>query len=445
MVTVTQLAIANPLFRDYNRARTLLNTLNKKREFLKDEIKPIHTNRYTDVTIDLKIFLSRLDSKQFKCETPKWLRWPVKDVVNYVYTGINRDHSKQYTALERETVSLMHEIGRSALAHQHKFNLQCEIAHRASQGWFFVFDTLTVGDGALSTVFHPKSTAFRDYVRRINYDTRIAGGFHPGDDYHTYFAVTELGGKTGRLHIHCLHALRALPLGTRCPNTGEPRPIKRELPRFKRYWDHGFSVPIGVRYSASDAFGLVGFRWPMDPATGAGLKAKSPQAIAGYMAKYVLKAYQSDKRSDYKWRVKKNHNYGQPIQAELVSMLTTQTMTTMIHNDQITATINQQTVPKQQLRKHLLRRLQSIHGMTAQFEELGDTPSQAGLLQRLQDLTQRSPTSSPSSSIASNAPGTSNADISDAQAELNRAALVIDERYFPKTTYTPKANSTRAH
>lgn len=446
MVTVSQLQMANKVFARYHRAKTLLATLERKREYLKDEIRPDHTQRLSSVKVDLKIFISQLDNKEYKAETPKWVSWPVKDVVQYVFRDINRDSSPNHTALEREACNLMTELGRQKAVQYQKFLICSEIAYRASQNWYFVFNTLTVRQGEMENVFSPTSNAFKKYIQRISYDVQkaheLAGG-NAGDDTHTYFAVTEYGSQSGRLHIHCLHAMRALPLGARDPNLGRANPTQRQIERFRQYWRHGFSVPIAVRYNTRDAFGVDNWRWPMDAKTGLGLKAKSPLAIAGYMSKYVLKAYND--RKDYKWRCKKNHQYGTQIINELVSQLTIKTMTTMLMEDRITATLNNGLVPKTLLRTTVLRRLQNIHGTLKQFEDLKGTRTQAALLTRLRDLTQELPTSSQSSPILSIAPGISVEDLSDAQTELSAVAAELDQKYFHKTTWEPKANATRSH
>jgi len=447
MVTVSQAAITNKIFRDFNKCRTLLQTLENKRQFLKDKIQLHHSNRFNDVTIDLKIHRSRLDNKQFNSPAPKWLDWPVKDVVNYVFQGINRDNPATYTDLERETLNVMHDITRQARCSSHKFLLQSEIAHKAHLGWFFIFNTLTVRDGSIEEVFHPQSTAFKSYIRNLDNGIRtaITGNkrTHPGQPYHTYFAVTERGSKTGRLHIHVLHAMSHLPLGTCCPNIGSNYPNKRELNSFKVYWRHGYSAPIGVRYSASDAFGRSGFRWPIDPTTGTGLKSNSPLAIAGYMNKYVLKSYLNNNREDYKWRIKKQHKLGHEIPAELISLLKQQTITTLIHSEAPTVTLNHQTVPRFLIRTLALRNNQNTLGIQNQFELLKDTQSQPGLLTRVRAMTEPSPTLSPLKTLSSPAQNISAEDISDAQTDINNAAQIINEKYFGKTTYERKANSTR--
>jgi len=447
MVTVTQAAMANKTFREFNKCRTLLQTLEKKREFLKDKIQVHHINRFNDVTIDLKIHRSRLDNKQFIYNTPKWLDWPVKDVVNYVFQDINRDNSANYTTLEQETVNLMHELDRQAKVSLQRFLLQSEIAHKAHLGWYFIFNTLTVRDGSLHEVFNPKSRAFIDYIRNFDNAVRIAitGNTRTKIDqpYHTYFAVTERGGKTGRLHIHCLHAVSTLPLGTRCPNFGEATPTKRELANLKSYWRYGFSVPIAVRYSASDAYGLSGYRWPLDTKTGKGLKSNSPLAIAGYMSKYVLKAYQQNQRTEYKWRIKKRPKLGHAIPAELISMLNPTTIHTMIHTEAITANLNNQTVPRYLLKILALHQNQNTLGSIKQFELLKDTPSQPGLLTQVRALTEPSQKYSPSKTSPSLAQNISAEDISDAQNDVNNASQYIDQKYYGRTTYERKSNSTR--
>jgi len=449
MLSVSQFAQVNKRFAEFNRCRTLLETLERKKEVLEDLLLPHHHQRYLDVTVDLKIHRSRLDNTQFIYNTPKWLGWPVKDVVNYVFEGVNFDRKAKPTPLEQEAIELMHDLGRQARASGHKFAIQSEMAYRASQGWFFLFNTLTVRDGCISQVFNERSRAFVDYIRDFDASIRkeITGARRnkPESDYHSYCAVTEIGPKTGRLHVHVLHAFSHLPMGVSCPNVGLPSPINRELPYFRQFWRYGYSVPLGVRYSSNDAYGRAGFRWPLDPATGKGLVSKSPLAISGYMSKYIAKAYNSQKRNDYKWRVKKSRNLGTKIPELLVNELSLKTLQTMIWTNQITATINQSQIPKAVLRKAVLQRLQNIHGSQNQFDQLKGIPTQAGLLTQLRALTQESPMFSPSKPTNFNVPDLTSEDIYEAQIDLNQAAYKIDCEYFQRSFYDGKANSSRAH
>src|SRR4051812_50164731 len=73
-----------------------------------------------------------------------------------------------------------------------------------ADGWFIVFDTLTVADDRLEA-FYGNPNALRDYFRDIGRLVLAAEGRKANDShavrYH-YFGVREYGTANGRLHFH---------------------------------------------------------------------------------------------------------------------------------------------------------------------------------------------------------------------------------------------------
>jgi len=341
----------------------------------------------------------------------------------------------------------MTEQGRQARALQHSTSLQYEIAEKTALGWFLVFNTLTVRNEHLSDVFQPGSLALQQYLKRLensvakqNYGSvRAAKDAH----FHTYFAVVEAGSKTGRLHIHVLHLLKHLPQGARDPNFGSVKPCKREIASMKGLWPYGHSMPIAVRYSLNDAFGLIGWRWPADTKTGQGLPVKSPQAIAGYMSKYVLKSYTSQHRSDYLWRVRKTRGLGTGLLSRMVSTLTTKTLQAIADHETIKTTINNQTVPPRLLRILTIKELQNRSSSQSLFAMAKNTTAQPSMLTQLRALTQTSESLNLQNTTSSVITHYSSADISNAQNELDQASAQFDETYFPRTTHGFVTQSTR--
>ena len=121
------------------------------------------------------------------------------------------------------------------------------ITEASSQNQYVIFNTLTADNESYKNGVFNNNDAFNKYIKKIKYD--IPGAQH--------FAVTEQGGKTGRLHIHVLHFLPSLPIHSQDPNTGLLQPIRRELVSMKKYWTYGYSSPIMVRFNPGDAFGQL--------------------------------------------------------------------------------------------------------------------------------------------------------------------------------------------
>src|SRR5258708_2213474 len=205
-----------------------------------------------------------------------------------------------------------------------------------ADGWFIVFDTLTLADDRLEA-FYDNPNALRDYFRDIGRMVLAAEGRKANDshaDCYQYFCVPEYGTANGRLHFHAVHFIRTLPTGSVDPNfgrrvrnrrqlnslqntwpngrlyfhgvhfmrtlrTGSVGPNfgsrvrnRRQLNSLQNTWPYGYSMPIAVRYT-QDAFSRSGWLWPVD-AKGEPLKATSYMAVGFYVAKYVNKKSDMD-------------------------------------------------------------------------------------------------------------------------------------------------------
>src|SRR5438445_275128 len=82
-----------------------------------------------------------------------------------------------------------------------------------ADGWFIVFDTLTLADDRLEA-FYDNPNALRDYFRDIGRMVLAAEGRKANDshaDCYQYFCVPEYGTANGRLHFHAVHFMRTLP------------------------------------------------------------------------------------------------------------------------------------------------------------------------------------------------------------------------------------------
>src|SRR2546429_94931 len=75
-----------------------------------------------------------------------------------------------------------------------------------ADGWFIVFDTLTLADDRLEA-FYDNPNALRDYFRDIGRMVLAAEGRKANDshaDCYQYFCVREYGTANGRLHFHAV-------------------------------------------------------------------------------------------------------------------------------------------------------------------------------------------------------------------------------------------------
>src|SRR2546430_417219 len=76
-----------------------------------------------------------------------------------------------------------------------------------ADGWFIVFDTLTLADVRLEA-FYDNPNALRDYFRDIGRMVLAAEGRKANDahaHYYQYSVVPAYGTVNFRLHIHALH------------------------------------------------------------------------------------------------------------------------------------------------------------------------------------------------------------------------------------------------
>src|SRR5699024_12796446 len=80
-----------------------------------------------------------------------------------------------------------------------------------ADGWFIVFDTLTLADDRLEA-FYVNPNALRDYFRDIGRMFLAAEGSKANDshaDWYQYFSVPEYVSANGRLHFHAVLFMRS--------------------------------------------------------------------------------------------------------------------------------------------------------------------------------------------------------------------------------------------
>lgn len=371
-MNITDATKASRHFRQYRKCLSLIQSIESRLAWylkhMPDRVSPAHiagAQRTCAQLTQISQIITRLDSNELKSHTLKYgpryddlIRRPTRDLLWDVFHTLPQPRPGQKTVMEQSIIDLMTEAGRNQRAEAHKAALMYEIAYRAAQGWYMIFNTLTVEDGNYNKVFTKDGAPFRDYIRHVSRLSAQAsyGSIRNaiGKEHHTYFAVIEEGAKNGRLHIHVLHALQNLPKGSRDPNRALAIPYRRELSSLKALWPYGTSSPLMVRYSPLDAFGKAGYRWPYDTKKEKPMLVKSPLAIAGYMSKYIVKSYVSPKRSKLLWRVRKTQRLGNALIQELLSTLTPPQLLAVANCPSLNLKLNNKKIPAQLLRLQAL-------------------------------------------------------------------------------------------
>src|SRR5205807_810390 len=117
-----------------------------------------------------------------------------------------------------------------------------------ADGWFIVFDTLTLADDRLEA-FYDNPNALRDYFRDIGRMVLAAEGRKANDshaDCYQYFCVPEYGTPNGRLHFHAVHFMRTLPTCTAHPNCARRSPSRRQSTTRQATSPYADSLPLAT-------------------------------------------------------------------------------------------------------------------------------------------------------------------------------------------------------
>jgi len=262
-----------------------------------------------------------------------------------------------------------------------KKRVRYAITQSAHEGWFMVFATLTVDDSHLDIVFSQNSSSWTDYIRSIDraVGIRCHGSWSNalkarlnGDDFHRYFAVVEYGGQTGRPHIHVIHMMKQLPHGCSDPNLGMLTPYNLNIDGMRHFWSFGkCSTWIPMRYSNSDAFSKINWRWPSPKNKKTGKYVPVPLGtalrVANYVCKYINKSYAEDRRKgEIKWRTKMSRKLGLKPMELLINQMSHQQISRSIINPPTLILLNQR-LPKTMFRRLLFRRWLNRKSSTRSF------------------------------------------------------------------------------
>lgn len=371
-------------------------------------------------------FLAQLDSKSTIDQRPEWRsrfaeylsRWPVSRLWSFC-------HLSKLPSIKDEVSRMLQDAAAHMRKSEYVQRLDVEIAQAVADGWFLLFESLTL-DPLKEDQFFANPQAIRDHMRDIGRSVNVSLGRKSGDPYDDvfrYFAVPEYGRKNGRLHFHVLYFLKALPKGCVDPNLGRRVRNRRQVDRL-RVWPYGFSAPIALRYSG-DAFTRLGWLWPVDK-DGKPLQVKPPIAIAKYVTKYVSKSFNevhqwqktNNPSRKRQFRVRMTRGFGTRINLGDPSLPTLLELASLHYS-----------VTKKSL---LLKRL-AIGALSAKLANvslanfLEQQPPRNPLLARLRDLIAKTPTLNLSNSAVIETPKLRLSDISDETLAIVRSVPALFE------------------
>ena len=298
-----------------------------------------------------------------------------------VYKGI-RKYREKYTSKRvkssnedpvlADIVQRLRMAGIIGRINGYTYRLFEELTYAITHNYGILFATLTVDDTDYHKVFNINSPYWASYIQRLR---RMSEKQHGKKPYHSYFAVTERGDVSGRLHIHCLHVFERLFLA--CSNSQNVfLPERRSVQELSTSWPHGFSQHIPVRIEPGDYWGEeCGHIWPTEPARSGGnrqidiqntggmptgrenvktgmvetnlnepIRGGTPVKLCRYMIKYLTKSYQSD--TPRHWRTKVTNKYGVRYLREAIDNLPTNQIVRILCRNPINLTLrNGLTIP----------------------------------------------------------------------------------------------------
>ena len=290
----------------------------------------------------------------------------------------------EYLPEDAHYFALLKERSKKARYEEHVTRIVWEFEARID--WYPVFVTLTVREEHYREVFSRGCDAWRNYHRSVTRSVKQALGLRTDSSYivHTFVAVVERGGKTGRLHIHCLHFLKKLPIGSDSdPNVGCGIPYRRELRRWNVFWPYGFASAIAVRTGAMDIYARRGWRWPVertkDGKSWKAIEGKGTGAVAGYMGKYLKK----ERKEPELWRTRMSRNFGTTVIVKKMRKLKIRRLWTIVNQPLPMVRRTGRLVPKQ-----MMRRL-AVKEMTIRFPKTLTRMSCSWEVVRLRTLRER--------------------------------------------------------
>ncbi len=344
---------------------------------------------------------------------------------------------KKYSPTIPEKVYLenLETMGRKSKKTQYLWRLNMQLDESIHNKEYIIMNTLTVAPLKKQQVWGSGSIAFKLYIQKFD---RIFT-----KENHVYFAVVERGAKGNREHIHVLHMLKQIPESWKCdPNKALSEPYKRQIPEIFKYWSYGFSCPIAVRISQSDAWGKIGFRWPVKITNNnpQPLEVSNGGKLANYLSKYITKSLLE--KGGSRWKIRQRQNLGLSIINQTVDQLNLNQLNQIIQISKMQVLqIHQKMIPPQLLVKSSHRRILFLLKSKNSRSLLMNLEPQCSIIKRLRILIQTRRMCKLQSSSFSVIKNTTNTVISNIQKMLDLNTYIITGYVYPVYTHVPAGNS----
>nr|UUW39431.1 DNA replication stages II and III protein [Pectobacterium phage Mimer] len=170
-----------------------------------------------------------------------WVKFPVALIKEY-FSDYCEFPSGQWDDAAKILVKSTYASRRSVVMSR----LLAALRTAHNDGWYMVFDTITLAPDRVKA-FYETPNALRDYFRSIGKSVAVAGGLPASKstkDVYQYFCCPEYGSERGRLHFHCIHLCKHLPLGSVDPNLNARVRSRRQIDSFRGFWSYGNTLLI---------------------------------------------------------------------------------------------------------------------------------------------------------------------------------------------------------
>ncbi len=391
MIENLNLNIVTRLDSNVKRSRTIINRIKKFKLQLQ-----LHYNEKSYYPIDAVKEISRLEKMEKYLALNYLINTNIKtDIIKKELNQFLevKKHWEKATKLEwivmppkttqLEKIFLEQIESKSVKARCSELNWRLKMALKEAlyNGYYLIMNTLTVSPENYTEVWKKESLVFRNYIAKFD---KIAG-----KENHKYFAVVEEGSSTQRNHFHVIHILKSIPEYCYCdPNKGKSQPTNRVIDSLRKFWTQGFSTPIAIRTSATDAWAKIGYRWPVVPTGNIYNPIPSGNAnkVANYVSKYITKSMSN--KETKKWRIRQSHKLGLTVIIKMVSLLNQKQLNQLIQISKMQVlVIYQRVVPQMLLVNEAHRKILKKLEKDKKSSKLMTLVAQPSIMQRLRNKT----------------------------------------------------------
>lgn len=302
--------------------------------------------------------------------------------LNFLYGRGFASSPTARSALDQALLDTLHRNTRSARHRERLYTTIVAAYEFERQGYYPFLLTPNCRPRQDAYVMNPDNHVWKRFMDWLNKTLKSHAKKH-NLEYRKveYCKVVELSPKRGKPHIHAILWLPFLPYGLTDPNRGSGCPNRTNVLFFFKFWSK-FCDKAGYdcrawRMGPTDAFAKAGWQWPVIPnAAKDGFvdqKAGPPEAMGGYLAKYLTKDYirnPKNKRRLLTWSTSKA--FGKKAIHKLVNLVSDETLQYLRHIKNPPWTHHGQMVPSS-----LIRRAANRTYMSRMFPVLGQVSIEA--------------------------------------------------------------------